>query len=146
MIDLYTNIKKERIAQGMSQEELAHKVGYADKGMISRIENGKVDLPQSKIVEFADVLGVTPGQLMGWEETIRITKDSIATFKEQLEKSPKETINKILFNNNEILIEVSEKTNRAMKLYESYEKADPNIKAAIDSLLRGNASDSNSNP
>ncbi len=68
MIDLYTNIKKERIAQGMSQEELAHKVGYADKGMISRIENGKVDLPQSKIKEFADVLGVTPGYLMGWKE------------------------------------------------------------------------------
>lgn len=66
MIALYTNIKNERIAKGLSQEELARKVGYADKTMISRIENGKIDLSQSKIEEFAQVLGVTPGYLMGW--------------------------------------------------------------------------------
>ena len=66
MLDLYKNIKKYRIENNLSQSELAAKVGYADKTMISRIENGNVDLPQSKIVEFANALGVTPGTLMGW--------------------------------------------------------------------------------
>lgn len=68
MLDLYRNIKNFRLALNMNQEELAKKVGYADKGMISRVENGKVDLPQSQIVKFAEALNVTPGQLMGYDQ------------------------------------------------------------------------------
>jgi DNA-binding XRE family transcriptional regulator len=52
MIELYKNIKNRRIELGMTQTELAQKVGYADKGMISRVENGKVDLSQSQIIKF----------------------------------------------------------------------------------------------
>lgn len=46
---LYDNIKKRREELRMTQGELAAKTGYADKTMISKIENGNVDLPQSKI-------------------------------------------------------------------------------------------------
>ena len=34
--------------------------------MISHIENGKIDLTRSKIVEIANALNVAPGYLMGW--------------------------------------------------------------------------------
>lgn len=68
MIALYKNIKDRRLELKMTQTELAEKVGYADKGMISRIENGKVDLSQSQVLKFADVLDVAPGYLMGWQE------------------------------------------------------------------------------
>lgn len=44
MLELYANIRKLRKENGWSQAELASRVGYADKSMISRIENGKVDL------------------------------------------------------------------------------------------------------
>lgn len=64
---LYKNIKARRQALGLSQAELADKVGYSDKSMISHIESGKIDLPQSKIVEFADALKTTPGELLGWD-------------------------------------------------------------------------------
>ena len=36
--------------------------------MITKIEAGKVDISQTKVVEFAKVLNTTPGYLMGWVE------------------------------------------------------------------------------
>lgn len=67
MLDLYKNIKQRRTELGLSQSELAEKIGYSDKSMISRIESGMIDLSQSKIIEFANILNTTPGALMGWE-------------------------------------------------------------------------------
>lgn len=67
MLNLYNNIRQKRIELGLSQSELAEKIGYSDKSMISRIENGIIDLPQSKIVEFAKILNTSPGALLGWD-------------------------------------------------------------------------------
>ena len=72
---LYDNIKRLRLEQNMTQDELAQKVGYTSRSSINKIESGKVDLPQSKIVEFASVLGVTPSQLMGWHDVGDETDD-----------------------------------------------------------------------
>lgn len=66
MLDLYTNIKSRRLELDMTQEELAEKTGYSGKSMIAKIEKGKVDLPQSKILLFAKALETTPTYLMGW--------------------------------------------------------------------------------
>ena len=71
MLQLYKNIKTRRNELNMTQIDLAEKLGYADKSMISKIENGLVDLPQSKILAFAKVLKVTPGELMGLDGTER---------------------------------------------------------------------------
>lgn len=67
MLDLYKNIKKFRIEQHLTQEKLAEKTGYSDKSMIAKIEKGLIDLPQSKIEQFAEALNVTPAYLMGWD-------------------------------------------------------------------------------
>ena len=69
MLQLYKNIKKQRQLLGMTQTDLAKKMGYADKSMIAKIEKGVVDLPQSKIIAFAEVLKTTPSNLMGWENS-----------------------------------------------------------------------------
>ena len=66
MLKLYDNIKIHRKAAKMTQEELARLTGYTDRSSIARIEKGEIDLPQSKIKQFAEALGVTPGHLMGW--------------------------------------------------------------------------------
>ena len=63
MLELYRNIKCRREALGMSQMELAKKVGYTDRSSIAKIEAGKVDLPQSKIMELAAALHVSAGDL-----------------------------------------------------------------------------------
>ena len=67
MLELYKNIKRRRQQLKMTQTDLALKMGYADKSMIAKIEKGNVDLPQSKIFAFANVLETTPGELMGWD-------------------------------------------------------------------------------
>lgn len=53
----------------MTQTDLAKKLGYADKSMIAKIEKGAVDLPQSKIIAFAEALDTTPSELMGWDDS-----------------------------------------------------------------------------
>lgn len=65
---LYENIKRLRKERGLTQDELARLTGYTDRSSIAKIERGTVDLPQSKIKQFADIFGVTQGSLMGWEE------------------------------------------------------------------------------
>ena len=68
MLELYENIKKKRIEQNISQQELAERVGYRGKSMISQVENGLIDLPQSMILKFADALNCSALELMGWED------------------------------------------------------------------------------
>lgn len=69
MSSLYSNIKCKRLELGLTQEQLAQKLGYKNKSTIAKIEAGKSDLPQSKISEFAKALCTIPSQLMGWEGT-----------------------------------------------------------------------------
>ena len=64
MLDLYKNIKSLRLNKELSQEQLAAMTGYKDRTSIAKIEAGKVDLSQSKIIEFAKALDVTPSYLM----------------------------------------------------------------------------------
>lgn len=70
MIDLYRNIREKRKELGMTQSELAEKLGYADKSMIAKIEKGAVDLPQSKIMAFAKALQTSASDLLGWKEEL----------------------------------------------------------------------------
>ncbi len=74
MLELYKNIKKRRQQLKMTQTDLALKMGYADKSMIAKIEKGNVDLPQSKILAFANALETTPGELMGWDYETEATE------------------------------------------------------------------------
>lgn len=67
-MDMYEKIKKLRLRKGLSQDELAEKVGYTHRSSIGKVESGLVDLSQSKIQAFADALGTTTSYLMGWEE------------------------------------------------------------------------------
>ena len=68
MLALYKNIKSLREELGLSQDELAKLTGYTSRSSIAKIEKGEVDLPQSKILVFAEALGTTPGKLMGLTE------------------------------------------------------------------------------
>lgn len=61
-------IKNRREALGMTQEELALKLGYSSRSSINKIESNERNLKQSKIKAIADALGTTPGYIMGWDE------------------------------------------------------------------------------
>lgn len=89
MATLYDRIKSRRTELGLTVEELAHKMGYKDKSSISKIENGKADIPQSKIAAFADALETTPAYLMGWEEQPEPKKPTIPPGFEPMPKMKK---------------------------------------------------------
>lgn len=74
---IYERIKMLRVGQGMSQYDLAKKVGYEGRSAISKVENGDRDISQSMISKYADALGVTPEFLLYGEEVRHsITRDS----------------------------------------------------------------------
>lgn len=61
-------IKQERIKRGMTQDELAHELGYKSRTSINKIETGKRDIPRSQIKQIAKILDVSPLLLLGFED------------------------------------------------------------------------------
>lgn len=64
-------IRLRRKYLGLTQDELAKKMGYRSRSSVNKIEIGENDIPQSKIVKFAKVLDATPSYLMGWTDNPR---------------------------------------------------------------------------
>ena len=80
MPEIGKRIRIRREELGITQEELAYKLGYKSKTTIAKIENGTNDIVQSKVIEFAQALDTTPAYLMGWtqyNETIPEKNDNI---------------------------------------------------------------------
>ena len=64
-------IKQMRIELGLSQDDLAKRVGYKSRSSIQKIENAR-RLPLPKVEVMAKALECSPSYLMGWldeEET-----------------------------------------------------------------------------
>lgn len=61
-------IRLRRAVIGLSQTDLAERLGYSNKTIISKIESGKNEPPLSKVKAFADALETTVAYLMGWTE------------------------------------------------------------------------------
>lgn len=90
------NILAIRKQLGWTQEELANKMGYKSKSTINKIEMGINDIPQSKIVKFAKVLGVSPARLMGWEEDTSTNSNTLPNDERTLTEGEKVLLD--LFN------------------------------------------------
>lgn len=105
-------IKLRRLELGLSQDELAKKVGYKSRSSINKIELAR-DLPLRKVEAMAKALETTPEYLMGWQEL-------------QVDKYDKHTGDR-----EEALI-----AEYAKRLFEHYQKASPEIQKAVDLLLK----------
>jgi len=68
MATIGDRIKMRREELGITQEELAHKLGYKSRSSINKIELNSNNLTQSKIKKIADILNTTPSYIMGWDE------------------------------------------------------------------------------
>lgn len=79
---LYQRIKERREELGLSQDDLAQRMGYRSRSTIAKIESGKNDIPQSKIVAFAKALNTSPEYLMGFDNQADFAELDI--FKETL--------------------------------------------------------------
>lgn len=71
-------VRLYREALGLTQEELAVKVGYVKgknpSGTISKIERGCMEITQSKIVDLARALQIEPYELFTDETTSRLMR------------------------------------------------------------------------
>lgn len=69
-------IRRERIKNGLSQEDLAKSIG-STKQAIYKYESGIVsNIPMDKVETIANRLGVTPAYLTGWGDSAESFDDS----------------------------------------------------------------------
>lgn len=66
-------IRQKRLILGMTQEQLAEKLGYKTRVSIARIENGVVSVPKDKLEQFAHALNCNIEELK--QETNNIKDD-----------------------------------------------------------------------
>ena len=93
-MNLASKVKQRRIELGLSQEELAKKMGYSSRTSINKIENGR-PVSQKIIVRLAEALETTPAYLMGWE-------DNLEKKAEEFKPYTIETLKKIISSNPEL--------------------------------------------
>lgn len=95
-------IKNRREELKMSQEELAHLIGYKSKTSINKIELGVQNLKQSKIKEIANALQTTPSYIMGWDndhepsERVQTQKQCAELFEKAYGKEMCDLLKKVL--------------------------------------------------
>ena len=72
-------IRQRRCELGMSQHELAERMGYNSRSTINKIEVGVSDVSHSKLLQFAEVLNVSVEYLIGTNFTTEEKKDNVET-------------------------------------------------------------------
>ena len=111
-------IKKRRIELGLSQEELAHRLGNKSRASVSTVEHDKEDLTTDRIRKYAEALETSPAFLMGWR-----------TESSEMRQTSQETCS------------LSEQEQRdAFELYQRYKRAIPEIQEAVERLLTSSRS------
>ena len=70
MKTVFNRIRKRRKELGLTQEELAHKVGYKNKEGVCHVEKGDVDIPLSKLIALSKALDVPIGYFFEDEDCV----------------------------------------------------------------------------
>lgn len=104
-------IKEKRLELNLSQDELAKKVGYKSRSSIQKIEASR-NLPLDKVTKMARALGCTEAYLMGWTEDCHISDTNLPIISEDANLS------------------------KAIELFKAYSKANPDVQAAVEILLK----------
>ena len=78
-MEIGQRIKARREELGMSQDELAKKVGYTSRSSVAKVETNANGMVQSKLIAFAKALNTTPAYLMGWTEEEESKKNDTIT-------------------------------------------------------------------
>lgn len=88
MTTIGDRIKSRREELGLTQDDLALKLGYKSRSSINKIEKDGRNLPQKKILDIALALDTTVAYIMGWHEpnVLYSIKDFPCPFTEQKER------------------------------------------------------------
>lgn len=144
-IKIGLRIAQRRKELGFTQGELAEKMGYKSKSTINKIEKCLNDVSQSNVVKFANVLQTTEAYLMGWtdnpDKNLMVTKPfSTETISNILNSLP--SYDEVIARNNPNEKDYSpDDIAKAMKLYEQYKNAIPQVQSAVEALLKPSQSE-----
>lgn len=88
-ISVGLRIKQLREQKGLSQIELAEKIGVSKQNLY-KYETGIItNIPSDKIEAIAEVLNVSPASVMGWDGTTAINEDEeLQEYLEELKTRP----------------------------------------------------------
>lgn len=123
MSNIGEQIAKRRKELGLSQDDLARKMGYTSRSTINKIESGVNDVPQRNIVKFAKALDTTVQYLMGME----CNEEELAKIKEY-NNTPNDIVVR-LHEDNDFLLIVETLNNADKKRLKRY-------KAILDLLMQ----------
>ena len=83
-------IKQIREEKGLSQEELAKRLGLKNKSSVCKIEKSGNKVSAPSIYKYAEALGTTVARIMGWsqddfatETTLRIEQEGMEIYKDE---------------------------------------------------------------
>ena len=94
-MDIGDRIKRRREALGMSQSELARKVGYTSRSTINKIEKDGRGISQDKIAAIAKALKTSPSYLMGWTEDVFVGENGRAVLVSEMSSIEEEIFEKV---------------------------------------------------
>ena len=123
-------IKQRRKELGLTQTELAVRMGYTSRTSICTVETNKEDLTTTRVRKFAEALETTPSYLMGWsdEHTYKNDMELLSSEYRLFDETKNGTVD---INNR------SEHNKKALEMYEKFLQADESVKDAIRVLLKG---------
>jgi transcriptional regulator with XRE-family HTH domain len=81
-------IRQRRLELGMTQEELAHKLGYKSKSSINKIEIGVNGISQSQIAAFAKALDCSPYLFIETVQHDSFDNDAVMEYARKLASLP----------------------------------------------------------
>ena len=90
----------ERIAsyrkdKGLSQEELAHLLGYKSRSTINKIETGEREVPRNMIAQLSIILNVSPLDILGENEKSSSPVNKREALSNMLENMTEEEVAKV---------------------------------------------------
>lgn len=89
-------VKERRLQLGMTQEELAHKMGYKSKSTINKIEHDVHDVNQTTLGKLAAVLDVDPNYFLEGMSHRYYPSNDVLEFAKRVMKLPPDMMDNVI--------------------------------------------------
>jgi transcriptional regulator with XRE-family HTH domain len=147
-------VKQRRKELGLTQEELARRIGNSSRASICTVEKDREDLTTTRIAKLAKALETSPAFLMGWTNdqdqnhtySLEYGVELINNVYNNVNNSVMKAFNPVndskeestTYDPNDAFYEslTDEQKAEATRLYQLFQKADSAHRLAVESLLR----------